>query len=132
VDYANDVLTAALRRRPDLELRRLDLTHDELPTGFDIVFASALVDVLPGWRTALERLLATDARYVVVHRQRIGRRSRVRRVPGYAGQGTFASIIGKPELEALARSSGRAVAASWHLYGEIYSFVLERVPDDDR
>jgi SAM-dependent methyltransferase len=131
-DYAAEILGAARRRRPDLELRQLDLLHDVLPAGFDVVFASALVDVLPRWRDALQRLLATEARFVIIHRQRVGRSSRVRMVRGYSGQGTFASTIEEAEFEGLARSTGRVVVRSWHVYGQIYSFVLERAPDAKR
>jgi hypothetical protein len=128
-DCSTEVLDAAQRRRPDLKLRQLDLLQDELPAGFDIVFASALVDVVPRWEHALEKLLGVDARFVVLHRQRIGKRSRVRRVRGYSGQGTFATTVSEAQLKAIARSSGREIGRSWHVQGAIRSFVFERLPD---
>ena len=47
--------------------------------GFDVVLAGALLDVMPEIGPTLDRLLAADARWVILHRQRIdARRSGVR------------------------------------------------------
>ena len=94
--------------------------------GFDIVFASALLDVLADFERVLEALCAADAPWVVLHRQRVGRRAGVEVVPGYRGQRTYRSTVTMELLEDVAARHGRRLAASVHVEGDVQSFLLAR------
>jgi SAM-dependent methyltransferase len=126
-DYSEEVLDVARRRAPSRSFERLDLLEDGVPGGFDVVLASALVDVIPDWERALDRLLAADARVVILHRQRISdHESHVDLVPGYRGQRTYATRLSVGDIERIAARHGRRIADSVPVEGEMSSFLLVR------
>jgi SAM-dependent methyltransferase len=123
-DFAKEVVAAAQSRWPSRRFVRRDVHEEHALDGFDIVFASALLDVLPDYETVLDLLCAADARWVVLHRQRIGRRQRVEIVPGYRGQLTYRSTVTSSQLEQIAARHRRRVAASVPVEGDVHSFLL--------
>jgi SAM-dependent methyltransferase len=126
-DYSDEILTAARERAPERRFERRDLLELGALDGFDVVFASALLDVLAEPGPALEALLAADARSVLVHRQRVGaRRGHVEVVPGYRGQRTYRATITLAELESAASAHGRRLAAAVDVEGDVRSFLLVR------
>ena len=96
-DESDEILAAARARLPGLWFERRDLFEPGSVDGFDVVLAAALLDVLPDSERALETLLCADARWVVLHRQRIGA-PRVAVVSGYRGQRTTESTISRDQL----------------------------------
>lgn len=124
-DYSEEVLAAARRRAPQSTFERRDLFAPGAVDGFDVVFASALLDVLPDPDRALRTLLGTDSRWVFVHRQRIGR-GHVGVVPGYRGQKTYSATLSRADLAAAAAEAGRSLAAEAHVDGDVWSFLLRR------
>lgn len=56
VDLETDFLETETAKHPTLEVRRLDIMEDELPTGFDVIHARWLIEWLPDKRRALRRL----------------------------------------------------------------------------
>lgn len=56
VDLETDFLEAEATGHSTLEVRRLDIMEDELPTGFDVIHARWLIEWLPDKRRALRRL----------------------------------------------------------------------------
>jgi SAM-dependent methyltransferase len=56
VDLETDFLEAEAQQYSTLEVRRLDIMEDELPTGFDVIHARWLIEWLPDKRRALRRL----------------------------------------------------------------------------
>jgi hypothetical protein len=120
----------ARNRAPSRSVERLDGLEDGLPAGYDIVLASALVDVVADWESALDQLLASDARAVLVHRQRVtAGPSRVDVVPGYRGQHTYATRLNLGDLERLATRHGRRIADQVPVEGEMSSFLFVREPN---
>jgi SAM-dependent methyltransferase len=57
VDLETDFLEAEAASRPCLELLRLDVTSEDLPSGFDVVHARWLVEWLPDKPRALRRMV---------------------------------------------------------------------------
>ena len=105
-DYSEQILAVARRRAPGRRFEQLDLLADGVPAGYDVVLASALVDILAEWEQGLDRLLASDARYVLLHRQRVAQNSsHVEIVDGYRGQLTYASYV-SIDLGATGRRKG--------------------------
>jgi len=125
-DYAQEVVDAARARWPGREFVRRDLFEPHALDGYDVVFASALVDVLAQYEEALEALCASDARWLFLHRQRIGRRARVDVARGYPGQHTYRSYVAQPQLEEVARRHERRLAASARVDADVRSFLLVR------
>jgi SAM-dependent methyltransferase len=125
-DFAEEVVAAAQARWPSRRFIRRDVHEENALDGFDVVFASALLDVLPDYEAVLESLCAADARWVVLHRQRIGSRQRVEIVPGYRGQRTYRSTVTPEQLERLAARHGRRISASVQVDGDVHSFLLAR------
>jgi SAM-dependent methyltransferase len=96
--------------------------------GYDVVLASALIDVLPDYERALDALLGSAAAYVLLHRQRVTEApSHVEVAPGYEGQRTHRSFLNLSDLEAIAWRNGRNVARRVHVDGEMHSFILPRI-----
>ena len=125
-DFADEVVAAAQARWPTRQFVRRDVHEEHALDGFDVVFASALLDVLPDYEAVLESLCAADARWVVLHRQRIGRREQVEIVPGYHGQRTYRSTVTSEQLERIAARHGRRISASVPVEGDVHSFLLVR------
>ena len=72
-DFSPAVIAAARTRWPGRRSWRPISSSLERSTGYDVVFASALVDVLPDPIDALESLFASDAPVVFLHRQQLSR-----------------------------------------------------------
>jgi SAM-dependent methyltransferase len=127
LDHSEPILAAARARRPDLEFRLFDALEEPLPDGFDVVLASALLDVSPDLGL-LDRLLACSAPVVVLHRQRIvrGGEARIDEAPGYAGQTTWRTEVPLGLVEAAAARHGRSIAQTVQVARGVSTFVLER------
>lgn len=105
-----------------------DLFANTLDLGtFDLVVASALVDITEDYEQALDVLLGSAASYVLLHRQQVtGGASRVEVVPGYAGQMTYRSYLNRADLERIAATHGRSILASFEVQDDIHSFLFGR------
>lgn len=125
-DFSREILDAARRRWPERRFEQRDLFEPGATDGFDVVFASALVDVLAEPDRALDALLGADARVAIVHRQRVDERTSIAVVPGYRGQRTYSATVTLEQLEAAASRHGRRVAAAVTVDDNIRSFVLVR------
>jgi SAM-dependent methyltransferase len=122
-DYAETVVATARERWPARRFVPRDVHENH---ALDVLFASALLDVLPDYEPVLEALCAADAPWVVLHRQRVGRRPGVEIVPGYRGQRTYRSTLTTELLGDVAARHGRRIAASVHVEGDVQSFLLAR------
>ena len=89
--------------------------------------ASALLDVLADIDPGLDALLAADARWVVLHRQRLDpSRSHVEVAAGYRGQHTYRTYVTRAALEESARRHGRRISGEVVVDGDVHSFLLAR------
>jgi SAM-dependent methyltransferase len=125
-DYAEAIVATAQERWPERRFVRRDIHEPHALDGFDVIFASALLDVLADFEAVLDALCAAEAPWVLLHRQRIGKRERVEVVPGYRGQRTYRSTLTLEYLESVAARHGRGIAASVPVEGDVHSFVLAR------
>ena len=127
-DYAPAMIEAARARWPGRTFVVNDLFENELDLdSFDVLFASALVDVVPAWENALDILFASRAPHVLLHRQRTtGATSTVRRAAGYAGQKTYRTYVNVALLEAIAARHGREIIRQFPVDDEMQSFVISR------
>ena len=127
-DYAPAMIEAARARWPGRTFVVNDLFDNKLDLdAFDVLFASALVDVVPAWEDALEILFATKAPHVLLHRQRTtGGVSTVRRAAGYPGQKTYRTYINVAQLETIAARHGREITRQFPVDDEMQSFVISR------
>ena len=125
-DYAEAVVARAQERWPAGRFVRRDVHEPLALDGFDVLFASALLDVLADYEPVLDALCAADAPWLLLHRQRIGRRSGVEVVPGYRGQRTYRSTLTPEQLREVAARHGRRIAASVDVEGDVQSFLLVR------
>ncbi len=110
-DYSQEMITVARARWPGRTFVVNDVFDNKLDLDdFDIVFASALVDVLPEYERALDILLGSASPYVVLHRQRItANASLVGIAQGYSGQKTYRTLV---NLDRARRTSQTATAAT--------------------
>ena len=103
----------------DLFANTLDLR------AFDIVSAGALVDVTQDYERALDALLGQGPRFVLLHRQQVtDGRSRVEVAAGYTGQTTYRSYLSRDDLERAGSRHGRQILASFHVQGDVHSFLF--------
>jgi predicted RNA-binding protein YlqC (UPF0109 family) len=87
--------------------------------------AGALVDVVEDYEKALDVLLGSGGRFVLLHRQQVTEApSHVEIVPGYEGQTTYRSYVNRADLERVAARHGREILASFHVDGDVYSFLF--------
>jgi SAM-dependent methyltransferase len=125
-DYSPAMIDAARAEWPHREFIVNDLFANTLDLGkFDIVVASALVDITDDYERALDILLGSGARIILLHRQQVTEgRSRSEVAPGYAGQTTYRSYLNRRDLERIASRHGRQMVASFHVEGDIHSFLF--------
>ncbi len=129
-DASSAVIEAASRRRTEWIFRVASLLEDEIPSRFEVVLASALLDVMADFDRALDLLLSSPARYILLHRQRITwDKTRVDRAPGYIGQTTYRSYVTYSDLEAAAVRNHRRIVQTYHVEGDVHTFLIERVDD---
>jgi len=125
-DYSEEIVDAARKRFPQRTFQQRDVFEPGSLSGFDVVFASGLVDVLSKYDEALDALLAADAPWVLLHRQRIADQVHAEVAPGYRGQRTYRSYVTLEHLERAAARYGRRITASVQVDDRIQSFVLVR------
>ena len=125
-DFSKKMVETARRQWPNRRFVVNDLYRNRLDlSSFDVVFASALVDILADYERALDILLDTNARYVILHRQRMTEGpGYAERTPGYKGQRTFASYLSLDQLERVAARHSRSIAGSFVVADDIWSFIL--------
>ena len=124
-DDSEEILAAARARLAGVRFEHRDLFDEGAVDGFDVVLASALLDVLPEPERALDALLGSDARWVLLHRQRIGT-ARVAVVSAYRGQRTTEATISAEELAAALERHGRSVVDEVVVERNVRSFLLRR------
>lgn len=124
-DFSADMVAVARAEWPDRDFVVDDLCATTLDLGtFDVIVASALVDVLPDYREALDVLLGSRAPYVLLHRQRTTvRPSRAEPAVGYKGQRTYSTWLNEDELTQLVRRHGRVIARRFDVEGDVSSFL---------
>jgi trans-aconitate methyltransferase len=126
-DYSDEILALTRERWPDRTFIRKDIFEPGAVDGYDIVMASALLDVLPEVDPALDALFGSDAAWVALHRQRVDdHRSHVEVAPGYRGQRTYRSYVTRPGLEQAAHRHGRRITGEVVVEGDVHSFLLVR------
>ena len=127
-DYSEAMIEAARREWGDRSFVVNDLFANTIDLGrFDLVVASALVDVTEDYGQALDVLLGSGAPYVLLHRQQLtDAASRVEVVPGYAGQTTYRSRLNMGDLEQIATRHGRTILASFDVQDDIHSLLFGR------
>jgi SAM-dependent methyltransferase len=125
-DYSEAMVAAARAEWPERTFVVNDLFANTLDlAGFDIVCAGALVDITQEYERALDVLLGSGARFILLHRQQVtDGRSRSEVVPGYSGQTTYRSYLSRDDLELLASRHGREILASFHVQDDIHSFLI--------
>ena len=128
-DFSQAMVEAARAAWPGREFVVNDLFGNTLHLGeFDLVVASALVDVTEDYERALGVLLGSSARFVLVHRQRMtDRPSHFDLADGYEGQTTYRSYINRADLERVASRHARAILDSFLVTDAIYSFMFGEV-----
>lgn len=127
-DDSDEILVVARARLPGVRFEHRDLFEPGAVDGYDVVLASALLDVLPDPEGALDALLGSDARWVLLHRQRIGT-PHVAVVSGYRGQRTTEATISAEELAAALARHGRSVVDEVVVERNVRSFLLRRSDD---
>jgi SAM-dependent methyltransferase len=129
-DFSEEMVETAQGLWPSRKFVVNDVFDNHLDlSSFDVICASALVDVLSNYERALDVLLGSRASYVVLHRQRVTDGSaRSERTSGYKGQKTFASYIPLDTLEEIAARHSRRIAHTFLVEGDVRSFVLPLVP----
>jgi SAM-dependent methyltransferase len=127
-DYSEAMIEAARREWPGRRFVTNDLFANTLDLGtFDLVVASALVDITEDYERALDVLLGSGAPYVLLHRQQVkDGPSRVEVVPGYPGQTTYRSYLSRADLERIAAAHRRSNLASFDVEDDIRSFLFGR------
>ena len=127
-DYSEPIVAAATARWPGRTFVQQNVFDAGALDGFDVILASALLDVLADVGNALDVLLRADARWVLLHRQRIHpRRTHVEVASGYRGQRTYRSYLTRDALAAAAARHGREIVAAVDVEGDVRSFVLKRL-----
>jgi len=125
-DFSPAMVEAARAEWPGREFVVNDLFANTLDLGeFDLVLAGALIDITEDYERALDVLLGSAARFVLLHRQQLtAGPSHVEVVPGYAGQTTYRSYLNRGDLERIAKAHGRAVLNEFHVDEDIYTFMF--------
>lgn len=128
-DYSSQMVDVATREVPHARFFVADVRDTALDlSGYDVLLAAGLIEVLDDWRPVLERLLAAPGQHVVLHRQRITRfRPRVEVEDHYAGRRTYRVYLPIATIRRLARRHRRYISGHYMRPGEDHhTFVLTR------
>ena len=94
---------------------------------FDIIMASALVDVIEDFWTVLNVLFANTSNLLLLHRQRLtDEASYSVTASGYVGQNTYATYLNLSELEMRLDRFGLRIRKDFPVTDDIRSFLIER------
>ena len=128
VDVSDEMVEVAASTWPGRRFERGDVLAGRLDDdGYDVLLAGALVDVLREWRPALDAVLGSAAPYVILHRQRVsGRRTSVRRAPGYAGGTTYRTVLSEADLVAAFARHSRELVIRLPIEPGVETFVLRK------
>jgi SAM-dependent methyltransferase len=128
-DLSPEMVAVAGATWPGRIFERDDVLDSRLDYGdYDVLLAGALMDVLVEWRPALDAVLGSEARYVILHRQRLTRRrTRVRRAPGYAGSHTYRTTLSEAHLQDALTRSGREIVIRLPIEPGVETLVLRRM-----
>lgn len=125
VDYAPELVDVARQEWPDHEFHVGDVLDEGLVLdGFDVVVAAGLIEVIADWRPVLDRILACDAPFVLLHRQRVARRTNSQEAPTYAGHQSYRTSLSRWALWRAARRSGRRQVADVWKRGEAHHTLV--------
>ena len=108
------------------------VVHDVFDQGidyssYDIVMASALVDVIEDFWTVLDILFAKTSNLLILHRQRLtDEASYSVTASGYVGQNTYATYLNLGELEMRLDRFGLRIRKDFPVSDDIHSFLIER------
>jgi SAM-dependent methyltransferase len=128
-DYSPEIVAVARAARPGRTFMVNDLLESSLDLGgYDVLFASGLIDVLDEFERGLDVLLGAASPIVLLHRQRVvDRPSYVEVADGYDRQRTYRSYLNRDDLDRIAARHGRTVARRFVVEGEVETFILPRV-----
>jgi SAM-dependent methyltransferase len=127
-DYAREMIDVAREEWPGREFVVNDLFANTLDLdSFDVICASALVDVLTDYERALDVLLSPATPYVLLHRQQItAAASHAEVAGGYRGQLTYRSYLRREDLERVAARHGRTIARVMPVDGNVFTLLFVR------
>jgi len=128
-DYSDSMIARARALWPDIEFVVDDIFESRLDLSkYDILMASALVDVLEDFWTVLDLLFDKTEHLLILHRQRLTERpSYSVKAPGYEGQTTYATHLNLSELEERLANHGLRIGATFIVDEGLHSFLIERV-----
>jgi SAM-dependent methyltransferase len=126
-DYSESMVARARSLRGHSSFIADDILNSRLDLrSYDVVFASALVDVLHNWKRALKVLFHGTSRLLILHRQRVTDGASYSEVaPGHSNQ-TFSTCLNQRELERMLARAGLRLKKQFIVAGNIHSFLAER------
>lgn len=127
-DYSEAMVETARQMWPQSVFLVDNVFESHVDYGeFDVIMASALVDVMENFWDVLDTLFDKTGNLLILHRQRItSGESYSTQAAGYAGQTTYASYINPRELRGRLRKKGLAVRKKFRVDRSIWSFLIER------
>ena len=97
-------------------------------SDYDIVMASALVDVIEDFWAVLDILFANTSKLLILHRQRLTEEASYSvTASGYVGQSTYATYLNLAELNKRLDQHGLGVRKDFSVDDDIRSFLIERI-----
>lgn len=81
---------------------KFDVYEDDLSflSKYDIILCNAFVDIMEKPMLVLEKILKYAKNYIIIHRQRIGNKTKIEVQPSYGGT-TYQSVLSSIELREL-------------------------------
>lgn len=128
-DYSETMIRRAQALWPHSEFVVDDVFDSHLDySEYDILMASALVDVIEDFWTVLDTLFASTSDMLILHRQRFTQgASYSETAVGYEGQTTYSTYLNRAELEERLRDQGLEIIGNFCVADNIRSLLIERV-----
>lgn len=127
-DFSESMIKIATEQRPHSQFIVDDIFDSRIDfSEYDIVMASALVDVIEDFWSVLDIFFRNSTGLLILHRQRItDKKSYSEVAPGYKGQFTYATYLNMHELEDRLSACDLYIKERFNVADGIYSFLIDK------
>ena len=126
VDLPDIVKNVSSVFAPELKFKEFNISDNiSFLEEYDCLVLSAFIDVMEDPSSVLDKILKSSKKFVIIHRQYIGKESKSWLTTSYNQMSSFQSQLGIEDLRNIASKNGFSITQSLEIEGQ-NSIVLEK------